>query len=280
MKRYLLLIILAGFLGAQTFTPNVSVEGQNLNPQEMRIIGELKNTIEQYIESNSFSNELYNLEIPYRITVYITQITQSGSKMSLSANAFFSNEYDQRYIDNSWTFEFSEGEALYREMMYNPLRDIIDYYGYLIMATEMDGIEELGGNSLFSLANEIYSRGNSSRWSKGWSTRKEDFDKLSGDFRLRKARFLYNQAFWAIDDNEGTKAWYYLEDALTFLVESKNLDSQNKFLNFFIDMHYRDSEYFVNVYQDTSLLPYYRILSPENRDFFNEVALPFTEEAY
>jgi hypothetical protein len=50
-------------------------------------------------------------------------------------------------------------------MMYHPLRDIIDYYGYLIMATEMDGIEDLGGNSLFGLARRSIP-GNSSQWSK------------------------------------------------------------------------------------------------------------------
>ena len=278
MKRIIFFLITSSLLFAQTFVPNVSIEGSNLNSQEERIIDELKNTIEQYIASNSFSNENYELIVPYRITIYVSQISKSGSKMSISTNAFFSNEYDQRYIDNAWVFEFSEGEALYREMMYHPLRDLIDYYGYLIMASEMDAIEDLGGNSIFDLANDIYSRGSSSPWSKGWSTRKEDFDKLTGDFRLRRARNLYNEAFWALDDDQGTKAWYFLEDALNYLIDSQNLDSQNKFLNFFVDKHYKDSEYFVNTYQDTSLLPYFRKLSPGNQDFFDMVAEPFIGE--
>ncbi|MEA2076413.1 MAG: DUF4835 family protein [Candidatus Marinimicrobia bacterium] len=279
MKRIIIFLLFGSILFAQTFAPNISIEGNNLNAQEKRIISELKNTIGQYISSNSFSNEQYELYVPFRITIFVTQITQSGSKMSISANAFFSNEYDQRYIDNAWVFEFSEGEALYREMMYNPLRDIIDYYGYLIMATEMDGIEDMGGNSLFNLANEVYSKGSSSRWANGWNSRKEDFDKLTGDFRLRKARYLYNQAFWAINDEQGTKAWYFLEDALNYLNSSYNLDSQNKFLNFFVDKHYKDSDYFVQVYQDTALLPLFRQLSPGNQDFFNSVSKPFNEES-
>jgi hypothetical protein len=278
MKRIIIFLISSSILVAQTFVPNISVEGNNLNSQEERIIGELRNTIEQYIASNSFSNEVYDLIVPYRITIHVTQISKSGSKMSIATNAFFSNEYDQRYIDNAWVFDFIEGEALYREMIYHPLRDIIDYYGYLIMASEMDGIEDLGGNSIFDLANEIYSRGSSSQWSKGWSPRKEDFDKLTGDFRFRRARHLYNQAFWALDDGQGTKAWYLLEEALNYLIDSQNLDSQNKFQNFFVDKHYKDCEYFVNTYQDTSLLPLYRILSPSNQDFFDMVAEPFIEE--
>ncbi len=280
MKRLILLFLLTSFLLGQTFIPNISIEGSNLNPQEERIIEELQNTIEQYISSNSFSNEQYELYVPYRINIFVTQVAQNGSKMSITANAFFSNEYDQRYIDNAWVFEFSEGEALYREMLYNPLRDMIDYYGYLIMATEMDGIEDLGGNSLFDLANEIYSKGSSSRWSSGWNSRKEDFDKLTGDFRLRKARYLYNQAFWAIDDGQGTEGWYYLKEALEYLLSSLNLDSQNKFLNFFIDQHYKDSEYFTQVYQDTSFVPMYRELSPTNKDFFDSVVEPFIEGYY
>jgi hypothetical protein len=276
MKRFFILFFFTTLLFAQTFVPDIRIEGTNLNSQEERIIEELKNTIEQYISSNSFSNEIYDLQIPYRITMHVNQISQSGSKLSITANAFFSNVYDQRYIDNAWIFEFSQGEALFREMIYHPLRDMIDYYGYLIMASEMDAIEELGGNSLYDQAKEIYSRGSSSQWSKGWNTRKEDFDKLTGDFRFRKARNLYNEAFWAIEDGNGTQAWYLLEEALNFLISSQNLDAQNKFLNFFVDQHYKDSEYFVNVYQDTSLLPLFRTLSPSNNDFFDMVAMPFS----
>ena len=277
MKRIIVFILIASAALAQTFIPNVSVEGSNLNAQEDRTLDELRNTIEQYISSNSFSNEQYELFVPFRINIFVTQIGQSGSKKSITANAFFSNEYDQRYIDNVWTFEFSEGENLYREMIYHPLRDVIDYYGYLIMATEMDGIEEMGGNSIFDLANEIYSRGSSSRWSSGWKPRKEDFDRLTGDFRLRKARYLYNQAFWALDDGQGTPAWYFLEEALINLNDSYYIDSQNKFLDFFIDKHYQDAEYFVQVYQDTSLLPLYRSLAPSKKDFFDTVVEPFEE---
>lgn len=278
MKRFLVILLLTSCAFAQTFVPNISIEGNNLNAQEERILEELQNTIELYISSNSFSNEQYEMLVPFRINMFVTQIGQNGSKKSITANGFFSNEYDQRYIDNAWNFEFAEGENLYREMIYNPLRDLIDYYGYLIMATEMDGIEDMGGNSIYNMANEIYSRGSSSQWSNGWNPRKEDFDKLTGDYRLRKARHLYNQAFWSIDEGDGTAGWYYLEEALNYLIESYYLDSQNKFLNFFIDKHYKDSEYFVQVYQDTSLLPLFRQLAPSENEFFNSVAEPFIEE--
>ncbi|MDD3965841.1 MAG: hypothetical protein PHP63_02150, partial [Candidatus Marinimicrobia bacterium] len=140
-----------------------------------------------------------------------------------------------------------------------------------------DLIEDLGGNSLFALATEIYSRGNSSQWSKGWNARKEDLDKMTGDFRLRRARFLYNQAFWAIDDGNGTDAWYYLEEALKYLLESKKLDQQNKFLNFFIEQHYKDSDYFTRVFQDTGLIPFYRALAPQHEAFFDEVEMTYNE---
>ncbi len=277
MKRSLALLFAGGLLWAQSFVPNISIEGQNLDPRERRIISDLSDAIEQYIESNTFSNETYDLEVPFRITIFVTQIDMSGAKRTINAKGFFSNGYDQRYIDNAWEFEYTEGEALYREMIYHPLRDIIDYYGYIIMATEMDGIEDLGGNSLFDLAYEIYSRGNSSRWSRGWDDRKEDLDDLTGDFRLRKARYYYNQAFWAIDDGEGTDGWYYLEEALNLLINSRRLDPQNKFLNFYIEKHYKDSEYFTKVYQDTGLLPLYRQLAPEYNDFFDDVAMTYDE---
>ncbi len=278
MKRLLILLTLGTLLFGQTFYPVVTIEGNNFTSKEDRIVEELKNTIEQYISSNSFSNEVYNLQVPFKIKLYVTSIIQGSSKLSITANAFFSNGYDQRYIDNNWSFEYTEQEALFRDMIYHPLRDIIDYYGYLIMASELDGIEDMGGNSLFDQANEIYSRGVSSKWKKGWDKRKEDFDKLTGDFKLRKARNQYNEALWSIDDGNGTKAWYLLEDALNNLWESLELDNQNKFLKFFVEQHFKDSDYFVQIYQDTSLLPLFRKLSPNNEDYFNSIAMPFVTE--
>lgn len=280
MKKRLLVfpLLLISILSAQTFVPEVNIEGQNLNAQQNRIINELKNTIEQYIFSNTFSNELYEYEVPYRIKVFIQSIRTSGATTVVTCSGFFSNSYDQRYIDNSWIFEYTEGEALYREVSYHPLRDLIDYYGYIIMGTEMDGIEDMGGNSLYNLARDIYSRGSSSKWSTGWSSRKDDFDLLVNDFRLRKARFLVNHAFWDIDEGNGTGAWYSLDEALDFLAESQRLDPKNKHLGFYIESHYKDAEYFTKVYQDTSFLPKYRRISRKHQDYFSGVASDFKIE--
>ena len=276
MKKILsLFIVLTVMLFSQTFTPDVTIESQNTNPQEERIIEELKSSIIQYINSETFSNELYDFDVIYKIKIFVKTINTGGSKNVFTCSGFFSNNYDQRYIDNSWSFEYSEGEALYRELVYHPLRDIIDYYGYIIMGTEMDGIEDMGGNSLFNLARDIYSRGSSSKWSKGWSVRKDDFELLINDFRLRKARFHLNQSFWAIDDGEGTEGWYQLQTALDYLNESKRLDPQNKHLNFYIEKHYQNAEYFVQVYQDTSFLPKFRRIAPKHQNYFDNIARSF-----
>jgi hypothetical protein len=79
--------VILSFLSAQTFTPNITIEGQNLNAQEERIIGELKNTIERYIYSNSFSNE--NMILSF-LTAYHERDPDipSGSKIVFSVNAF------------------------------------------------------------------------------------------------------------------------------------------------------------------------------------------------
>ena len=71
MKRLIFLILIAGVAFSQSFTPNVEITGQNMNPQEERILDDLRNMIEQYILSNSFSNEQYDLYVPFRISTTI-----------------------------------------------------------------------------------------------------------------------------------------------------------------------------------------------------------------
>ncbi|MDZ7795718.1 MAG: hypothetical protein U5N56_01145 [Candidatus Marinimicrobia bacterium] len=89
MKRIIFFLFLGGILWSQTFVPNISIEGQNLDPQEKRIINELSYTIERYIESNTFSNELYDLKVPYRITIYVTQINQRRIETKHQCERFF-----------------------------------------------------------------------------------------------------------------------------------------------------------------------------------------------
>jgi len=275
MKKTILcivLMIIPLLITGQTLIPNVTIESERIESSYLSEINELQNSINQYIRTESFSNNDYDYEIPYRISIFVRSIDESGTEKVYTCEAFFTNDYDQRYYDSQWKFEFSSGSSLYRSTgLFNPLTDLIDYYGYLIVATELDAIELMGGNTIYEKASQIIQKSQTSRWNQGWRSRLADFERLSGNYRLRKARYLLSQAYWAIEDKEKKQALEKLKESLGLVSQIVNIHNKDKYTNDFIEAHYKDAEYFVSTLKDTSFIPLYRELAPQHHTYFNEI---------
>lgn len=268
----ILLMIIPWLLSGQTLIPNVTIESERIESSYLSEINELQNAIDQYIRTESYSNNDYDFEIPYRISIFIRSIDESGAEKIYTCEAFFTNDYDQRYYDSQWKFDYSSGNSLYRSTgLFNPLTDLIDYYGYLIVATELDAIELMGGNTIYEKASQIIQKSQTSRWNQGWRSRSADFERLTGNYRLRKARYLLSEAFWAIDGNGKKQSLEKLKESLTLISQIVNIHNKDKFTNDFIEAHYKDAEYFVSTLKDTSFIPLYREIAPQHHTYFNEI---------
>ncbi|MCD6234307.1 MAG: DUF4835 family protein [Candidatus Marinimicrobia bacterium] len=266
------ILLIPVFLSGQVLIPNVSMDSERIESSYLPEIEELKQQIIQYIQTESFSDETYDFQIPYRISIFIRSIDESGTDRVYTCEAFFTNDYDQRYYDPQWKFEYSSGASLYRSTgIFNPLTGIIDYYGYLIVGTELDAIELLGGNAIFEKANQIIQRSQSGRWSSGWRNRISDFEAITRNYRLRKARFFLSEAFWAIEDQKKELALSKLKESLLLIQEIIRIRNKDKFTNDFIESHYKDVEYFVSALEDTSFMPLYRDINPNEKKYFDSV---------
>ncbi|BFN37242.1 DUF4835 family protein [Fidelibacter multiformis] len=271
-KIIIFILLVPFFLCGQVLIPNVSIDSERIESSYLPEIEELEQQIAQYIQTESFSDETYDFQIPYRISIFVRSIDESGTDRVYTCEAFFTNDYDQRYYDPQWKFEYSSGSSLYRSMgIFNPLTDIIDYYGYLIVGTELDAIELLGGNAIFEKANQIIQRSQSSRWSSGWRSRIADFESITRNYRLRKARFYLSEAFWAVEDQKKDLALSKLKESLSLIQEIIRIRNKDKFTNDFIESHYKDAEYFLSALKDTSFMPLYRDITPNEKKYFDSI---------
>lgn len=271
-KIILFIILMPIYLLSQVLVPNVTIDSERIETSYLPEIQELEKQITQYIQSESFSDENYNFQIPFRISIFVRSIDESGTDRVYTCEAFFTNNYDQRYYDSQWKFEYSTGTSLYRSLgLFNPLTDLIDYYGYLIVGTELDAIELLGGNATFEKASQIIQKSQSSRWSSGWRSRTSDYEAITRNYRLRKARFFLSEAYWAIEDNKKDRALSKLKESLLLIQEIIRIRNKDKFTNDFIETHYKDVEYFISALKDTSFLPLYRDISPNQKQYFDSL---------
>jgi hypothetical protein len=270
--RLFLIFLLPFCLNGQRFIAEINLEAPRVNPGHQKDLPTLQTAIEQYINTNSFSPEAYEYQIKFRIQVFIENIDVSGSETMYHAQAVFTNDYDQRYVEANWKFPFNSGENLYRSGIFHPLSGMIDFYGYLIMANELDGIELNSGSALFDRANEMIDLAlSSSRWSSGWSGRKQMLREISGNYQLRKARLRWNEAVWAIEDGDLSASKAALKDAMSNLKNIIDYKSRDKYTRVFIDSRYQDAKYFYHAYRDTFFLPYFRQFSPENNAYFDQI---------
>ena len=275
MKQILLILIFCTAILGQTLIPDVNIDAKRMDSSKKKDIQELKEAIESYIYNNSFSNDDYDYEIPFKIQIFVESVDQSSTETNFNCQAFFTNEGDQRYVESSWRFPFSRGTPIYRSGLYDPIGSMIDFYGYLICATELDGIELNAGTSLFSTAQEVIELASMSKYSGGWPGRQKIIDSISGNFRLRKSRLLFNECYWGIEDKMLKEAKVSLEEALKLLEQNIYLKNRDKYTRIFIESHYQDSKYFSEVFQDTFFLPAFRRLSPGNEDYFNRLVDEF-----
>ncbi|HDR04015.1 MAG TPA: DUF4835 family protein [Candidatus Marinimicrobia bacterium] len=267
-----LVFLLPALLAAQTFVAEINLEAPRVNPGHQKDLPTLQTAIENYINTNSFGPEAYNYQVKFRIQIFVDHIDLSGSETMYHAQAVFTNDYDQRYVEGNWKFPFSSGENLYRSGIFHPLSGMIDFYGYLIMANELDGIELNSGSGLFDKANEVIDLAlSSSRWSSGWSSRKQMLREISGNYQLRKARLRWNEALWAIEDADIPASKAALKDAMSNLKSIIDYKSKDKYTRVFIDSRYQDAKYFYQAYKDTFFLPDFRQLSLENNAYFDQI---------
>lgn len=262
---------------SQRFIGDVTIDAPRLDPAYQKDADELQRTLVQYINSNSFSEEAYDYDLKFRVQVFIENVDVSGSEKMFHCQAVFTNDYDQRFLEGAWKFPFTSGEAIDRNGIFHPLPGMIDYYGFLIIAGELDGMELNGGSGSYEKASQVADLAlSSSRWSYGWSGRQKLLREMVGNYRLREARLRWNEAFWFIEENDILKSRKSLSSALDNLKEIVDYKSKDKFTRGFIDYHYKDADYFQQAYQDTFFLPALRFLSPENAAYFDMLADKFS----
>ncbi|MEA1986417.1 MAG: DUF4835 family protein [Candidatus Marinimicrobia bacterium] len=281
MKKISIIIIAILFsisvLFSQTLIPKVTSEAKSVKQTYLSDIDNLRNSIEQYIKSNSFSNNLYDINYPITVKLFINNIDESGNEYKYVCKAVFTNDYDLRFFDEGWTFPYNTDISSMRSGIYNPVTSVIDFYGYLVVASELDAITLMGGDAIYEKARNVMELGNMSQWPQGCNSRIQKISEISENYRLRKARYYYTLATWDAEDGELNSSVENLKKSLGFIKEILTIQKKDKYTRIFIDNHYKESKWFVETLQDTSFLPDFRNVAPEHHKYFEKISSNFGE---
>jgi len=171
MTRKIISLILFSILltfvsKAQEIECIVDVVTESLSQEHKMNLESFKYKIEDYINSNKFSDvDWEGPKIPVSISIQIVPTGQRtyAANMFIISKRTISEEKEEaavhiRFEDNGkWNFEYSPGLSLsFDYNRFDNLSSILDFYMLLVIGLDLDTYEELGGDGCFRRAKNIF----------------------------------------------------------------------------------------------------------------------------
>ncbi len=177
---------------------------------------------------------------------------------------------DIQYFDKRVAFPFQKGEPLEHDGQFTPLKGIIDFYVYLIIANEYDKMGYLEGQPFFEKAKQVLEQGKFSRYFTGWDRREELLKKIFGDnykkFREMKDYYFYGMS---IVDEDEAKARQYVAQAVNMLEEVLLNDSDLEAAKQFIDAHFQEILDLFKDQEDKTPIEVLQRIDPDRKEVYD-----------
>ena len=230
--------LLLSNLAAQFGKTQVSFDDRLLKGNERQILFTIESELMRFYTSTNWDEEFSDLFIPLSIHIVFEGVTPKGAVQTVLAQALFTSGTDQRYYDSGVQFIYNDAGSIYFDpVLFDPLSSFFAFYGYLILASEIDTYIPVGGNTHFESARNIAHRGNSSDYSRGWKDRLQLCDNLSENFGLRKAKFAYYYAMELLQNGEPERSVEELENMITGLDEVYDRYPRERYTLYFLNNH-------------------------------------------
>jgi hypothetical protein len=215
---------------AQLLMPDVTVDVQPL-PEEARakLVG-LDSILTKYLEDQQWAGDDYKYDFPIQIGIYFTEYSPDPQEDKFKAKLIASNKKDVRFEDTRWEFGLRQ-PVQFRPQEYHPFKSVIEFYVWMLIGTEYDKLEKLGGQPYYDRARGIYLQSSSSIYYFGWD-RRNDLLRAQVDESnrlVRELNFFYYTGIYFDEQRDYRNAKNYLYYALVKL-DKVPVDVQGRFL--------------------------------------------------
>jgi hypothetical protein len=215
---------------AQLLVPEVVVDVQPL-PEEARIkLAGLDSILTKYLEDQPWAGDDYQYDFPIQLNIYITEYDPDPQEDKYKAKLIASNMKDQRFEDTRWEFGLRQ-PIQFRPQEFHSFKSVIEFYVWILIGTEFDKLEKLGGQSYFDDARGIYLQSSSSVYYNGWDRRNDLLRAQTDDANktMRELSFFYSTGIYFDEEQDYRSSKDYLYYALVKL-DKVPIDAQRRFL--------------------------------------------------
>lgn len=160
---FFLILLLSAPAFAQELKCSVSINASQITTSDQGIFKDMKNAIEQFMNSRKWTNDTYKSheKINCNFLITITKMPAIGnftaSVQVQSARPVFNASYTSllfNFADRDWEFDYIESQPLeYNDNSFlNNLTSMLALYAYLIIGLDYDSFSELGGTPYYQRA--------------------------------------------------------------------------------------------------------------------------------
>ncbi|MDD5765665.1 MAG: DUF4835 family protein [Candidatus Marinimicrobia bacterium] len=276
MKKtwFIALFVLIFAVQATPQFTNVTVEiSTDRMPEKER--GDLK-TLEQlipaYFKNYTWIENSYGIDIPLKISMFPQSVNMTGAERIFTAQIFISNEVaDNRFYEKSFKFVYNTNDPIGHIEMAHSLLSVLDFYGWMMIAAELDTYDPLGGNSAYEKARDVATRAQVSDKAWGWKDRLTDFDELLRVRNYRLSKYAYWMIVDLIDQGKMDEISPAIDRFLNNLTAMFEENARERYTHVFLDAHARDLIRILKDFGTAEQIDRLMALDPDNKDTYQKV---------
>jgi hypothetical protein len=251
----ILFIFVICFSNSQEIDCKVTVNFEQLPPQNKADLSDFAEKIQRYINNYKWTNvDLGGEKIQCTMNIFFT----SASGNNYQAQIFIGSQrkiYDSdkstailRILDDKVDFVYDKNAPLYHdEFRFDPLLSLIDFYIYTIIGYDFDTYEPFGGTEFFEKAFRICTNAQSSKFSRGWQRVASGYSRYNlinelldpkySDFR--KAMYDYHYNGLDIMQKQPDDAIATIDSVIDVMLNIKNnINQTSTLVKLFFDAKY------------------------------------------
>jgi len=238
---FTLLLFTAGILNAQVLRASCEVDYQHLIAEEQQFLQDLKLIIEDYYNNYAWTEDEYETDIDINIYIIIETVHQKSYEKIYKAQFQIKSISGESFYDKEWEFPYQQGYPMeHNKVQFDPICHFLDYYAFMILGGELDTYDLLLGTPYYDAAQELANRGLLSQYSRGWSNRLGELQKITNvrTRPLREAKPDFFTAAYLVQEGKTDQARQYGLKVLDAIEKVIQEQPNNKYLKMFFDAHY------------------------------------------
>lgn len=288
MKNLIIVMIfLPAFMVAQELNARVTVNYEQLPTSGKEKLVDFQTAIEDYLNNTKFTDLEYEKPIDCNFSIFFisnsSETHYSAQVVITSQRPIYNSQKNSlmlRIQDSNWEFDYERNQTLYfNQSNFDPLTSFLDYYAYLIIGSDMDSYESLGGSDYFNRALEISVLGGNSSYSKGWLLDNSSYNKrklvqelLSATFQQFREDYFdyhYNGLDLYFENKKiGMKNIAKLVYNLAKIKD--NIDPRSVLMKVFFDAKHKEIADYLKHYTDDSIYDLLVKVDPSHLTYYRE----------